>query len=292
MSSLVERAVANAPRLAALGERWAPGVTAALAVRLWATLPPPHPAEHRARWSKVEGTPLVAQVTGGTVVASRFGDPEAPLAWLVHGWGGWRQQLESLVEPLLAAGYQVISHDALSHGDSTPGRHGPRSASAPEMGHTLADLAAQWGQPHLVGAHSLGAQATAWAHAHHGLDYRKLVLVAPSVSIEDMVTRFTAHVPLGPRVHRRFMTRLTSSIGYGLEEFDLRLRAAERPREMPLLVVHDEGDTETPIESASGLVEAWPGAELVTTQKLGHLRILRSPALKRAVADWLARHPV
>lgn len=294
--------VAAVPRLLRLGERYAPDAAARLAVWAWSQLPPRVNAERRRKWATPGGIAVAATVgqpasrrATRTVVGTRFGDPDRPIAWLMHGWGGWRQQLEPLVGTLVDAGYQVITHDALSHGDSSPGRAGRRSTSGPEMGETLADLARQWGQPELVIAHSLGAQASVWAHQYHGLDYRRLILVAPSVTIDDMVSRFTALVPLGPRVDERFQRLVRRSLGqssfvHTADDFDLTTRAATH--QMPVLVVHDENDQETPLASSRRLVDAWPDADLVTTTRLGHYRLLRSPKLQDAVATWLAAHPL
>ena len=52
-------------------------------------------------------------------------------------------------------------------------------------------------------------------------------------------------------------------------------------REMtaPLLVVHDRDDRETFWSEGNALVEAWPGARLISTSGLGHRRVLREPAV-------------
>jgi hypothetical protein len=38
----------------------------------------------------------------------------------------------------------------------------------------------------------------------------------------------------------------------------------------------------------AAIAAAWPGAELVTTEGLGHRRILRDPAVVARVTDFLA----
>jgi pimeloyl-ACP methyl ester carboxylesterase len=50
----------------------------------------------------------------------------------------------------------------------------------------------------------------------------------------------------------------------------------------PLLVVHDRDDNETLWEDGVTLVETWPGARMITTEGLGHRRILRDPAVVEA----------
>jgi pimeloyl-ACP methyl ester carboxylesterase len=56
----------------------------------------------------------------------------------------------------------------------------------------------------------------------------------------------------------------------------------------PLLIIHDRGDRESPFEDAAVLAQAWPGAELVATEKMGHTRALRDPALVAQVTAFVA----
>ena len=47
----------------------------------------------------------------------------------------------------------------------------------------------------------------------------------------------------------------------------------------PLLVIHDQNDKEVPWQVGKSVADAWPGAELILTQGLGHQRILRNEAV-------------
>jgi pimeloyl-ACP methyl ester carboxylesterase len=53
----------------------------------------------------------------------------------------------------------------------------------------------------------------------------------------------------------------------------------------PLLLVHDRDDVETPARGSQSLASAWPGADLLLTEGLGHRRVLWDPAVvERTVA--------
>ena len=56
---------------------------------------------------------------------------------------------------------------------------------------------------------------------------------------------------------------------------------------VPTLVVHDRGDRQTPYADAERLVGSLPDARLVTTEGLGHRRILRDPAVVAEVVDFV-----
>ncbi|MDP9208640.1 MAG: alpha/beta hydrolase, partial [Actinomycetota bacterium] len=106
----------------ALLERVAPALGARWAERLWFRVPAPRGRRDRP----VEpGRPFQVRVDGRTVAGEVWGDPSAETVYLVHGWGGWRQQLDAFVEPLAGAGLRVVSFDGPSHGASDPGPEGP-----------------------------------------------------------------------------------------------------------------------------------------------------------------------
>ncbi|MDH3404602.1 MAG: hypothetical protein OEP45_13350, partial [Acidobacteriota bacterium] len=61
--------------------------------------------------------------------------------------------------------------------------------------------------------------------------------------------------------------------------------------EQPLLAIHDRGDREVPLAEVRRVVAAWPHAELVLTEELGHRRILRDPAVVARVVEFATREP-
>jgi pimeloyl-ACP methyl ester carboxylesterase len=70
--------------------------------------------------------------------------------------------------------------------------------------------------------------------------------------------------------------------GIPWREFDVL--SAARGLSAPALVIHDGGDAEVPWSDGEALAKAWPGAEMVTTQGLGHTRIVHdADVVRRAV---------
>ena len=58
--------------------------------------------------------------------------------------------------------------------------------------------------------------------------------------------------------------------------------------EQPCLIVHDENDEEVLLVEAECLVEALPNANLLKTQRLGHVKTLRSKAVVQGILQHLA----
>ena len=213
------------------------------------------------------------------IAAWRWGD--GPVVVLAHGWEGRGSQMASFTAPLVAAGFSVVTFDAIAHGESS----GKRS-SLPHFTWALRRVAAATGEPHAVIAHSLGCAAATLA-LRDGLPARKAIFIAPPLNPADYTRQFGAILGLTDavvedmklRVEERFL-RLWS---------DYSLAQAAPSMRTPLLIVHDTDDDDTPWSGGSALAGLWPDARLITTTGLGHRRVLRDPAIVEAVVSFIAQ---
>jgi pimeloyl-ACP methyl ester carboxylesterase len=261
-------------------ERVAPGIGARWAETLWFTVPKP-------RAGRVEpatpGRPFRVQVEGRSVVGEVWGD--GPSVYLMHGWGGWRGQLQALVDPLVEAGHRVVAFDAPSHGDSDPGPAGPGRSTILEFADALTAVVAANGPAHAVVAHSLGATAAAFA-LRSGLPVGRLVFVAPMADPVPYTRTFAGRLGFGERVRGRLVRRVERRVGMSMSAFDVpaMARVVATP---PLLLVHDRQDAETSWSDSAAISQAWPAARLVTTTGLGHRRILGAPLVVAEVVGFV-----
>ena len=60
--------------------------------------------------------------------------------------------------------------------------------------------------------------------------------------------------------------------------------------EMPLLIVHDKDDKETPFANSKDLHEIAKNSELLLTSGLGHHRILRDSKTVQYIVQFINRH--
>jgi pimeloyl-ACP methyl ester carboxylesterase len=270
-------------------ERAAPGVGARWAERLWFTVPRSRGGQER---QADPGRPFQLAVHGG-MVAGEVWDPrpvgevdDPPVAYLVHGWGGWRGQLDPFVGPLAGAGYRVVSFDAPSHGDSDPGPEGRGRSTIVEFADALGAVVAAKGPAAAVVAHSLGATAAAFAMAG-GLAVGRAVFVAPMADPLPYTRTFAARLGFGERTRARLVRRVERRVGVAMSAFDVP-GIAGRVATPPVLLVHDRQDAETGWADSAAIARSWPEARLVTTSGLGHRRILGAPAVVAEVAAFLA----
>lgn len=260
-----------------------PGRTARAFERVWFSLPAQKPAEApavlaqaRQEWALVtgDGAPRRVRVyrwpgTGPTVL-------------LAHGWGGRANQWRSAVPTLLAAGYRVVAFDALSHGLSDAGARGPGQSSLVEMSRSLLACAWHAGPIRAVIAHSLGAAATALA-IREGLPVDAAVLIGPPADMARASARLAWQLGVTPDVLA--LTQRNSERWLGMPWSAFNVPDIGRCRPVPLtLVIHDRDDSEVDWQDGAAIAGAWPGASLLTTDGLGHRRILHDAAtLAKAV---------
>jgi pimeloyl-ACP methyl ester carboxylesterase len=258
-------------------ERIAPGPGSRWAMRLWCTLP-----GNAGRRRDERPTPGVRSSTvldGRSIAVETWGSGDP--VYLMHGWGGWRGQFGRFVTPLVEAGFRVIALDAPSHGDSEPGVMGRGRGSGTELAAALQAVAAEHGEPVAVIAHSFGAATTATA-IRDGLRVGRLVFVAPGVDPMMYIHTIGGIFGFGPRTVAALVDRVERFADRPFSDFDPRTLRGDRP---PVLIIHDRQDKEVPYVEGVSLAEAWPTAELLSTEGLGHQRILRDDeVIRQAVA--------
>lgn len=80
------------------------------------------------------------------------------------------------------------------------------------------------------------------------------------------------------RIEERFLRKWSD---YSLEE-------SAREMKTPLLVIHDRDDRDTFWSEGAALASAWPGARLMTTEGLGHRRVLRDARVIEEVTAFVS----
>ena len=260
----------------------APGACAAVAERLFTSprryTPPAREAVAERRGERItlgegrSGLRWAAQATGS----------ERPAKILaMHGWEGRATQWGPLAELANAAGLEVLAIDGPGHGHSPGSR-----ADLASFARALFDADRRHGPFTAVVGHSMGAGTLGYALAG-GLRAERAVLIAGPSSIAGVLRRFSGFVGLPGTVERRFFDRMEARVGIPAESLDV----AEFSVQLPTLIVHSRDDRDVPFAEAEAIAGAWPRAELLALDGLGHRRILRDPEVLAAVVGFLADGP-
>jgi pimeloyl-ACP methyl ester carboxylesterase len=256
-----------------------PDLATAVAERMFLTPPRTRDAAASAL-DLVDARSSFLEHKGRHIAMWRWGSREAPAVVLAHGWGGYAAQMRAFVFPLVQAGYRVIAYDQPAHGVSEG-----RLTGLPDFADVLAEVAGIHGGVAAVVAHSLGGAAAALALANGKASFKKVVLVSPPSDLVGYSRRFARWYWMPEAVRKGMQAAIE-------ERYGVRWENLEVPRVAPrlsaqALVIHDRDDRLMPWTHGATVARHWPGAKLMSTEGLGHRRILSDERVTRAAAEFI-----
>ena len=255
----------------------APGVAARWAEGLFCRPPRQEPRPSEEAFLRT-GTAFPVPFDDGALSAWSWGS--GPVVVLVHGWGSRAGRWATLAPALLDRGFRVVTYDAPAHGRS-PGR----LASLPAFARALESVAAACGPVHGLVGHSLGGAAITLALGG-GLHASRAVLIASPADPETFAERFAEVLAIPDPVRATMQRNLEVRLRMNWK--DLYLPAVAARLRVPALVIHDRDDPDVRARDAEAMASAWPGAQLLVTEGLGHRAIIRAPAVVSAAAAFLS----
>jgi pimeloyl-ACP methyl ester carboxylesterase len=226
-----------------------------------------------------EAERLELELDGRRVTGWSWGS--GPTVLLMHGWSGRGSQMGAFAEPLVKEGLRVVALDAPGHGGSAG-----RFSSLPQFAATVELAGRHFGPLRGVIAHSFGAAGTGWALWRGGeLRAERLVFVGAPGDLDGYMVAFREMFGLTDASYAALLGALQSTFGMQWEES--RWATTIAADHTPMLVIHDRSDPETPYSGGLAIAEAWSNGRLVTTERLGHFRILREPRVIAEAVDFL-----
>jgi pimeloyl-ACP methyl ester carboxylesterase len=265
------------PKIIALLCIFAPKLAAKMALKIFAT-----PARIPRPESEMEMYHLSKQffLTNG-IAAFEWGNPTNPLVMLIHGWNGRGTQISAFAKLLVEKNFRVVALDGPGHGIS-PGKMSNPTHYAQFILNAQRELSPQGA--HAIIAHSFGGGSTVLA-LHRGLIVKGVVLVASPAFYDRVVESFAKSVKLNKKAQIIF-ERLVTELA-GISPRDLNVAKLSSDLKLPALIVHDQDDNAVNYISASAIAESWPQSKLLTTQGLGHRRILKDQKVIAEVCDFI-----
>ncbi|MBK5114645.1 MAG: alpha/beta hydrolase [Candidatus Heimdallarchaeota archaeon] len=198
---------------------------------------------------------------------------------LVHGWNANWSHFGKLIPVLLNQGYRVVAYDAPAHGESSG-----KETNIVEMSNALLAIKNEIGEIYAVVGHSLGGATTALA-LKRGLNVPKVVLSAPPMSIKQVIDIYSSMLYLPNKIKQRLYSETEKRIEHTLDEVSAYSFAHNM--QIPLLLFHDVNDEYVPYESSQHLAKIWKGTKFVSTQGLGHRRLLWNSDVHQQIMGFL-----
>jgi len=221
---------------------------------------------------------------GGRVQLYRWNHPADKKFLILHGFSSCAFKFDAYVMPMVRRGYEVLAIDAPAHG-----RSDGRRVSLTEYMRAIHDVEDTYGPVDAFLAHSFGGLAASLHLEGKARVARpRLALVAPATETRRAIDTFFRFMQLDGRVRSRFEALIRERSGREPDHFSISRAAPGIAAEV--LWVHDEDDDLTPLDDARPVMEAGhPHIRFHITRGLGHRRIYRDPAVRRAIVDFLSQ---
>ena len=205
---------------------------------------------------------------------------------LVHGWGSRGTRLGHLAEPLNLRGYRVVTVDLPAHGDSDG-----KTTNLPEIVELLARLHEEFAPVHAMVGHSFGGLATVAALHKHRLPVKRVALIAAPYTMDHVFDQFAKQISLTPKVTALLATRIVERFERTrqVHVYDFSPDRLVGSLVMPFLVVHDKEDPEVAFEQGVGFAQGLPDVEFISTEGLGHRRLLKDEGVVKALIEFIAQ---
>ncbi|NLS11894.1 alpha/beta fold hydrolase [Vibrio sp. SM6] len=214
---------------------------------------------------------VVDSVVGreGSLQTYRLGT--GPVWVLTHGWSGNANQFFPLMEHIAQAGFTALAYDHPGHGQSE-GKFGHIPAFVAGLEAVLAQESSIAG----VVAHSMGT-VSAIESSDAKLHDKPLLLIAPALDYIDNLFGSIERSGYSMRLFHAVITDIEQQFNYPLESIDPYRKLAARAAQS--IIVHDEQDRFTSHAVSAKAASEMENVKLISTQGLGHGRVMSSPAV-------------
>ena len=218
---------------------------------------------------------------GSELAVTRWGD-SGPAVLLMHGWGGSRAQMTGFVEPLLNAGYRVVSYDQPAHGESDG-----KLTNLLEIAPTMDLILKHEGPFEAILAHSFGTLITSYALTQRNFPSpSKLVYFGAFNRLMDSLPRFQVLAQLPDAIIEGM--RVMFNEKFGTDVLNAIVNESLVPNiHIPALMFHDKSDNVTPVEDSRSIARVWKHAQYNETDGLGHRGALQAVEVHEQVVKFL-----
>lgn len=203
---------------------------------------------------------------------------------LMHGFYGRSSSMAGFIAGIRQQNMTAVAFDSFGHGDSDGNQ-----ATIVEAAAAVRAMDEKYGPFHAIVAHSFGALC-AFHAVRSGVSVDRMAVVASICDFDYVIDVFCGRLGLRPSIEadlRRRSELFFRPVTDIWERFSASYRAEDLT--IPLLVIHDENDKEIAVTQGRKIASAYPQAQYVETQGLGHRRILGDPGVLTTTLEFLAK---
>ncbi len=212
------------------------------------------------------------------IVVYHYGISEKKIL-LVHGWSGRGTQLVKIADELLKLGYSTVSFDAPAHGKSKG-----NSTLMPEFIASILEIQKHIGNFEFAIGHSLGGMSILNA-INKGFSIKKAVIIGSGDIIQDIIDDFVSKLKLNPTIGLKLKNHFETKFEEKMESY--AASNASKTVLIPILIFHDELDTDVNVKAAYNIHKNIKKSELIITKGLGHRKILGNDSVINKIIEFI-----
>ena len=202
---------------------------------------------------------------------------------LLHGWSGRGTQLFAFADELRKSNAEVVTFDMPAHGQSLGNK-----TNIVELIACIKEVNEKYGPFDHAIAHSMGSIALLRA-LRDGILMKSVVIIGSGDKIRNVFYGFSEQLQFSDKITERMIQTVEKKFDINLESYSSSMSLEHL--EVPLFIVHDKDDKETPFIYSKDLHEVANNSELLLTTGLGHHRILRDSKTVQRIVQFINQHP-
>jgi pimeloyl-ACP methyl ester carboxylesterase len=254
---------------------WFPDRTTRLAERMLCAISPPRRKLIDLPFSRTE-----LDVYDQRATIHRIGNFDRSVLF-AHGWSGSSADFNAFYQPILRAGFNIISIDHVAHG-SSPGKMANMFLFVRAIEQVLADSQSN---VRAIIAHSMGASAVVNAvHSKHV--NLPTVLISPVFPFFESLYESVDNFGISINWVNQLITVFETRYGRLIDDIDPKLTVQQFGN--PVLTVQDSQDRHIPLERNRQYFTPHIASSLHQTDGLGHFKILGSQDVIQKAVEFVA----
>lgn len=235
----------------------------------------------------VQAQVITLDINGDKLVGYCWGS-EGPIVMLIHGAHSRSSRFSLFVPLMLAQGYRVIAFDLPAHGESS-GKSADVIKAIAAVRIALLHVF-QHGDIDTVITHSLGFGLMQAAVQELGVKkpFKRVIAISCPENFDEVLFSLKRRFALPNKLVSVFRQYLEFNLDVSLKDFSLF--SFMENKSCSILFIHDESDSVFPNTlSLSSKIQGIPGASFISTQQLGHTRILTDISVVEQCLSFMAK---
>jgi len=205
-----------------------------------------------------------------------------PVVLFSHGWNGRGIQFYLFFNKLIEKGFSVIAFDGPAHGESEG-----KTCSYFQMTDSVRALIKHISSENIQGiiGHSFGASAIINALSKDNLQI-PVVLIAPAIKLKEMLKKTIQFHGVPNIIFKSLIGEYEKKFGYHFHNdnpYNLL-----KTFKLNAILLHDIEDKTTPFSISQETAELYESIDLIKTDGLGHIRILRDDGVINEAISYLS----